>query len=403
MINKENYQQYVDKYFIHSKEILQKDDVNPWVRAQVFIRKGPGIFSYVDAVRFLKEFTDLEKNDGTVYIKENNSRYEAGEVTMVVVARVQDIIDLETIYLGDISYHTTIASIENSHGKIDVESLCFDIQTNVYNNMRKIKGIIGDRTIIYMGARHWLWSEDEGIAYAAFKAGVTATSTDIGASSAGMIGVGTIPHALENIYVWKYGQDRGVVEATKAFDKYIDKNVSRIALVDYNNREIDDTLRVVNEVDSLLGVRVDTCGENHMQDAYKNFPFNYENSKLNFHIDHKKLSINPDQLKFWFGKGVSITGVYKLVKMLNISKIDRTIILSSGFGNIDKVRAFVDAENQFGMKLFDTLGVGDVFGIDGLKIATMDITHVGEDKDNMEEIHKVGRLPRFSDSLTKIL
>jgi len=403
MINRENYQQYVDKYFVRSKEILQKDDVNPWVRAQIFIRKGPGIFSYKDAVKFLREFTDLEKNGGSIYIKENNSRYEAGEVVMVIVAKIQDIIDLETIYLGDISYYTTVASKEYDHEKFDIESLQLDILSNVYTNMKKIKNSIGDRDIIYMGARHWLWSEDKEIAHVAFKAGISDTSTDIGASSVDKMGVGTIPHALENVYAWKYGQDRGVVEATKAFDMYIDKDVSRIALVDYNNEEIDDTLKVVNEVGSLYGIRVDTCGENYMQDAYKNYDFNYENNKLHFYMNHKKISIDPNQLKLWFGRGVSITGVYKLVKRLCISKIDRKIILSSGFGNIDKVKAFVDAEKQLEKKLFDTLGVGDVFGINGLKISTMDITHVGEEKGNMKETHKVGRVSKYNNSLTRVL
>jgi len=403
MINRENYQQYADKYFIRSKEILEKDNLNPWVRAQVFIRKGPGIFSYTDAVRFLKEFTDIEKNGGTIHVKENNTKYDASEVVMIIIARVQDIIDLETIYLGDISYYTTIASKEFVYERIGIESLCLNVLSNTYNNVKKIKNVIGDRDIIYMGARHWLWSKDKEIASIAFKAGVSETSTDIGASSVGKFGIGTIPHALENVYAWKFGQDRGVVEVTKAFDKHIDKDILRIALVDYNNKEIEDTLRVINEVDDLYGVRIDTCGENYIQDAYPGCDFDYEHGKFYFYLDHKRICINIDQLNFWFGRGVSITGVYKLAKMLNIYKIDRKIILSSGFGDINKVKAFVDAEEQLGMKLFDTLGVGNVFGLEDIRIATMDITHVGDDKENMKEIHKVGRMPKYNESLVKVL
>ena len=63
-------------------------------------------------------------------------------------------------------------------------------------------------------------------------------------------------------------------------------------------------------------------------------------------------------------------------------------MLSSGFGDIRKVRAFVKAEKELGIRLFDSLGVGQIFPV---RAATMDIVGVGETIDNIRPISKVGR------------
>ena len=36
----EDYKPYTDKYFLYANQILKAEGLNPFVRAQIFIRKG---------------------------------------------------------------------------------------------------------------------------------------------------------------------------------------------------------------------------------------------------------------------------------------------------------------------------------------------------------------------------
>ncbi|KKM67943.1 hypothetical protein LCGC14_1466130, partial [marine sediment metagenome] len=192
-------------------------------------------------------------------------------------------------------------------------------------------------------------------------------------------GIGTIPHALEAIYHWVYSLENAVLSSMEAFYDHIERGVPRIALVDYANREIIDSLNVA-KLHKLDGIRIDTCGENYMQGVYPIMGYYSPNYKY---------------LSYWFSKGVSVYGVYLVRKLLNDNGFEKVkIILSSGFGNPEKVKAFLDAEILFGMKLFDGLGVGGVYES---RMATMDIIEV-----EGKEIHKVGRLPKDDSRLKEV-
>jgi len=93
--------------------------------------------------------------------------------------------------------------------------------------------------------------------------------------------------------------------------------------------------------------------------------------------------------------GVSIEGVSKIEICLRILDQGTKIILSSGFGNPEKVKAFLEAEKELGVKLFDALGVGGVFPS---RMATMDIIEV-----EGKEIHKVGRKPMSNNRLLEVI
>lgn len=281
---------------------------------------------------------------------------------MVVEGKAQDIIDLETMYLGVISAETT--------KKVDNR----DIDLNeVESNMKAVVDLAGTRPVMYMGARHWRWDRDAEISQACFKGGASDCSTDIGAEAVGKKGAGTIPHALEAIYHWKMRtKNLAVLSAVRAFDQHISKDVPRIALIDYANQEIWDTIRCYEHLrDRLWGVRIDTCGENYMEGVMP-----YIGSGV-------------------VSKGVSLKGVYLIRKMLNDANLDDVkICLSSGFANPDKVKMFVDAEKELGMRLFDMLGVGQVFHS---RVTTGDIIEI-----EGESIHKVGRPYRPNPRLKQV-
>lgn len=355
-----DYRPYTDKYFLRALEVLQKENLNPIVKAQIFIRSGNcKVYGIDEAIAILTKYADTSKLK--VFALPEGTEIAPCETVMTVEGPIQEIIALETLYLGIIAGGT---SIQNDKRDIDFNE--------IEKNMRSIVDLVEERPVSYFGARHWRWDADALIAKACFKGGATSCSTDIGAEAIGQKGVGTIPHALEAIYHWKYGLKRAVVEATKAFDKYIDKDVPRIALIDYANREISDSLRTIEEIPNLYGIRVDTCGENVMQGSI----------------------LMEDDEPYMFSKGVSILGVYMLNNVIR-KEGDYKIILSSGFGNPEKVKAFVEAEEIIGEKLFDSLGVGGVYDS---RIATMDIIEV-----EGQEIHKVGRPAKPSLRLERIV
>lgn len=356
----ESHEQFTDKYFLRTRQILEAEGINPFVRAQVFIRKGPGKVHGIDeAVAIIDTYSDLIKNGGRVFALEEGADYGPKETLIVIEGHIQDIVELETMYLGVLSAETTKA---NDGTRIDLDSIT--------KNMEAAVAAAEGRPVSYFGARHWRYDMDAAIAKATFDGGATSCSTDIGAAMIDQVGMGTIPHALENIFASIAGYDRAVVEATLAFDRHMDESIPRIALIDYANKEIDDAIATADELEGrLYAVRVDTCGENIAQGALAT-------------------SYHPDD-QFWSGSGVTISGVYALRQALDkAGHEDVKIILTSGFGNVEKVEAFVRAEKELGVKLFDSLGVGGVYKA---RFATMDIVAVDDGKGYLAPMAKVGR------------
>ena len=375
-----DHKAYTDKYFLRTNEILKAEGLNPVVRAQLFIRKGPGEFHGInETVAMLKKYSNFFENGGKVFALPEGTQYQAKETLVVLEGHVQDLIELETMYLGAISSQTTKAN----------EPVTCVNTTQVACRMKEIVTAAGGRPVTYFGARHWHYSEDEAINAAAKLGMASGSSTDVGAALWGKAGEGTIPHALENIYAWKYGKEVAVAEATKAFDRQIDPAVRRIALIDYNNREIDDSIATAQALgENLYAVRVDTCGENIAQGALTG-P-NDPNRGKYFSADLPLPAADAPEAKYWYGNGVTVTGVLALRQSLDAAGYENVkMFLTSGFGSVNKVKAFVEAEKVLGVKLFDALGVGGVYS--PVRTTTMDIVAVGDTAETMQPISKVGR------------
>jgi nicotinate phosphoribosyltransferase len=369
-------QKYNDKYFLRTGEILRAERINLWVKAQIMIRRGPGkVYGTNEALAILEKYSPLLEHQGKVYALEEGANYSPRETIMLIEAPIQDIVELETMYLGAISAETTRA---NDKKGVDLNQ----IRKNMEAVVKAAKG----RQVSYFGARHWKFNEDAAIARAAYEGGATSASTDIGAGTFGQKGIGTTPHVLENIMAWKYGREKAVLETLLAFDKHIGQEVPRIILCDYRNKEITDTLTCANALGNRLwGPRIDTCGENIAEGALQFL----ELEKLE-QIAGKKIIIPAQEEKYWFGNGVTITGVYAMRKALDKNGYaDMKIALSSGFAEPRKVKAFVNAEEILEVKLFDMLGVGQIFES---RAAKMDIVAVGETAENFVPISKTGRV-----------
>jgi len=371
----EEPQPCADKYFLRTGEILRAEGINPWVRAQVMIRKGPGqVYGIDEALAILKKYFPLEEHGGKVYALKEGDDYAPRETLMLIEAPIQDIVELETMYLGVPSAETTKA---NDKRGVDLNQ----VRENMASVVKAAKG----RPVSYFGARHWRFDEDAAITRAAYEGGATSASTDAGAETFGQKGMGTTPHVLENIMAWKYGKEKAVLETILAFDRNIDAKVPRIILCDYRNKEITDTLACANALGNRLwGPRIDTCGENVGEGALK-FP---DAEKLEQLVGRKIIVPTQDE-KYWFGHGVNVTGVYAMRKALDENGYENMkLALSSGFANPEKVEAFARAEEILGIKLFDMLGVGQVFKS---RAAKMDVVAVGETPETFVPISKTGR------------
>ncbi|MEK6933955.1 MAG: nicotinate phosphoribosyltransferase [Nanoarchaeota archaeon] len=371
----ENHQPYTDKYFLRTREVLEAERINPWVMAQVMIRKGPGrVYGIDEALAILEKYSSLTEKSGRVYALEEGENYAPKETLMLIEAPIQDIVELETMYLGVLSAETTKAN--------DLRGINLN---QVRENMAVVVRAARERHVSYFGARHWRYDEDAAITEAAYEGGASSTSTDTGAETFGQKGIGTTPHILENIMAWKYGKEKAVLETLLAFDKHIDKEVPRIILCDYRNKEITDTLACAKALGNRLwGPRIDTCGENIGEGALEFL----DERKLE-QIVGRKIIVPQEDKKYWFGRGVTITGVYAMRKALNEkSYSDIKVALSSGFADPKKVEAFANAEEILETKLFDMLGVGQVFKS---RAAKMDIVAVGETPKDFIPISKTGR------------
>lgn len=329
----EDYPVYTDKYFLRSKQILQAEEINPVVRYQVFARQDiPELQGVDEAVNFIREASD---NKAKIYSLKDGQNYQANEPIMKLEGRVQDLVDLETVYLSILAGKFT--------GNIDLNE--------VRKKARAVFNVANDKPIYYFGARHFAPELDEGIARICQEEGFAGCSTDIGARAWNAKGIGTIPHALILTYA-AYMQEQELkgnptVEAAKAFDRNIDERVPRIILVDTFNREIDDTITTARAVPNLAGARIDTCGENYAQGARA--------------IKLPNLNVNPKYLR---GKGVTIAGNWALRRALDENGLGNLeITVSSGF-NEEKTSAFVEADKAYQKlyekPLFDSIGTGSL-------------------------------------------
>lgn len=360
----DKYRDYTDKYFLRSKEVLQQAKINPIVRYQVFARKDAEKLKGIDeAVDFIKGVAAKENRKIKIYSLQEGTKYYANEPIMKLEGRVQDLIDLETVYLGILSGNLT--------GEINLES--------IREKARAIKKAAGDKPVFYFGARHFHPNLDEKLARICFEEGFVGASTDIGAKAWNAEGLGTIPHALVLAYDINMRENRKIgnptVEALKGFDKYIDKSVPRIVLNCTYNKEITDTIESAKAVPNLKGARIDTCGENYTQGS-------------------QKIVLPPMDIpeKYIEGKGVTIDGVWALRRNLDKSGFENLeITVSSGF-NEEKTSAFVEADRTYqriyGKPLFDNIGTGSLANP---FMTTSDICAYYKNKSGWRSISKVGR------------
>jgi nicotinate phosphoribosyltransferase len=333
----DSHKPYTDKYFIRTKEILNKEGINPSISMKVFCRADGPVAGLEEAVDILNRYSDLAEVGGEVWVTEKEE-FSGSEPLMVIKGPVQSFVELETMYLGVLS-----SAISAAVGISSPEPKA------VTAKLKRLKDIYMDIPIIYFGARHYHWSLDKEIAGAALKGGATQTSTDSGSSNIGQKGVGTTPHLLTVVLAYIYGIEDATLKTAELFDKHIQLEIPRVTLVDTFNRELTDSLRVAKYYGIRKNaLRLDTCWENIGEGGS---------------LYNGRKAMDPD---FRTGTGVTIQLATRLRNMLieNGYGGNTDIFLSSGFGDEQRAKAFVRANNEFrektGYSLFTGVGIGEI-------------------------------------------
>ena len=219
-------------YFLKTREIVKEFRPNNIVTMQFFQKEHAVLCGTDEVIALLHTFAD-EPEKLEIYSLKDGDRISPFETVLTITGPYQNFGYLEGIIDGILARRTSVA-------------------TNVYNVVKAaaLSGV--QKPIIFMGDRDDHFMMQAGDGYAAFIGGSTAQATHAMNEWWGKQGMGTMPHALIQLF------DGDVVAATKAYHaKYPDDDL--IVLVDYNNDCITDALKVAREFgDKLKAVRVDT-------------------------------------------------------------------------------------------------------------------------------------------------
>jgi len=221
--------QTADVYFLHARRILETERINPRVTMEAF-PSHDGVLCGMEEVKQILEA--VLPSESEVWAIPEGKSMEQREVALRITAPYQSFGIHETSILGILASESGWATAARA---------CVDAAARI--------------PVIHFGARHVHPDVSARLEYAAVVGGCTGCATPAGATLTGIAPSGTIPHAL----ILCIGD---TVEAIEAFDRHIDPEIKRIALVDTFKDEAEESLRVARALGKRLwGVRLDTPAE----------------------------------------------------------------------------------------------------------------------------------------------
>lgn len=227
-------------YFLKSCEIAQKYKPDNVVTMQFFQKKEAVLCGTDEAIALIKTFAkDPEALD--IYSLRDGDKISPYETVLTITGPYQNFGFLEGIIDGILARRTSVA-------------------TNVYNVVKAARASGIQKPVIFMGDRDDHFTQQAGDGYSAHIGGATAQATHAMNEWWGKEGMGTMPHALIQLF------EGDVVAATRAYhESYPEDDL--VALVDYNNNVVEDSLKLAHEFgDILKAVRLDTS--QNMVDRY---------------------------------------------------------------------------------------------------------------------------------------
>ena len=340
-------------------------------------RVGEGWFS---AVYFLKtcEIVEEFKPDNIVtmqFFQKHDAVLCGSDEAIALIktfAKDPDSLEIDSLKDGDkISPFETVLKIKGPYqnfgfleGIIDgILGRRTSVATNVYHVVKAARSSGIQKPVIFMGDRDDHYTQQAGDGYASHIGGSTAQATHAMNEWWGKRGMGTMPHALIQLF------KGDVVEASKAYyAKYPEDEL--IALVDYNNDVITDSLKVAREFgETLKGVRVDTSRT--MVDQY--------------------FWRNPDVLGTFDPRGVNAELIFALREALDHEGFNHVKIVVSGGFTEERIRTFESQNVRV-----------DIYGV-GSSLLKVDIGFTGDNVILDEEPEaKAGRKYRHNPRLERV-
>ena len=284
---------YSAKYFAKTAKI-SKDNNTKSIVMQFFQRGENAILGGMNEVlELLKKETDTSLYS-IKYLEEGS-----------LIQKTEVVLELEGNYFQFGEYEGIIDGILSR-------------ATSLATNAKNIIEVAGGKEIIFMGDRadHYLNQERDGQSIAL--GGIKTQVTDAHISKHNGKAVGTMPHAL--IQMFGGNLNKALHAYKKAFPEE-----KLVALVDYNNDVISDSIKAFKEFgDDLIAVRVDTS------DGVSDKMF----------MNNEEYGVTPVQIK----------SLRKALDMVGGNKVK--IIVSSGF-DVKKIKLFESQQTPV-----DTYGVG---------------------------------------------
>lgn len=326
-------------YFLKTREIVKEFKPDNIVTMQFFQKDHAVLCGTDEVIALIKTFADNPESL-EIYSLKDGDKIAPFETVLTITGPYQNFGFLEGVIDGILARRTSVS-------------------TNVYNVVKAA----GQKPVIFMGDRDDHYTQQAGDGYAAHIGGSTAQATHAMNEWWGKKGMGTMPHALIQLF------NGDVVEASKAYHAKFPED-ELLVLVDYNNDVITDALRVAREFgDKLKGVRVDTS-----------------RTMIDQHfIRHQ------DVLGTFDPRGVNAPLVFALREALDKEGFQHVKIVVSGGFSEQRISEFEEQNVPV-----------DIYGVGGslLKI------HIGFTGDNVvlngEPQAKAGRKYRFNERLEKV-
>ena len=224
-----NNEKYVAEYFKKTRKIVDQQKQDSIITLQFFQWKNNMVLCGInEALKFLEENSNIEKYK--VRFLEEGTIVNSKDVILELEGPYKEFGIWEGVIDGIIARASSIAT-----------------------NARNVIIAAKQKEVIFMGDRadHYINQERDG--YAAFVGGIKTQVTQAQISQIDGKAIGTVPHVLIQMH------EGDIVKALENYEKVLPEETRLVALVDFNNDVINDSLRCLKRFDKKLSaVRVDT-------------------------------------------------------------------------------------------------------------------------------------------------
>jgi len=349
---------YSDKYFVRTREILQKDNHWPKVLMQIFTRKDAVVCGIDEVIALLR----LTLGEGIFKCLNISALHDGDEIrpwetVMTIEGDYSLFAHLETVYLGILARRTRVAT-----------------------NVKRVVQAANGKPILFFPARFDHWTMQTGDGYAAFISGAIGSSTDANCEWWGSKSIGTIPHGL----IAAYGGD--TAKAALMFDEYMPEDINRVVLVDFENDCIKTSTEVIGSFKdryTFLGGTKDRVNSVIGSGKGKVWGVRFDTSNLL--RDKSVTPISDDSL------GVCPELCWRARQFFDRNNMENLKIVVSGGFNEEKIKKFIKLDVPV-----DVFAVGSSL-FEGNYDFTADIV-----MNNGKECAKVGRKYNKNERLEKV-